>query len=166
MKIQKFDGRKRGLITYTNYQQAKSELLRITEENQLCPKLTGLQPTENECSYYSAGNCLGACINEETPEKYNERVLSLLKNLGFEKQSLLLIDRGRSTEERSVIWIENGSYKGYAFFNLNHQINRPEILKTIINPSQFHRESTHIIQNYLQKNKVLKTINLAPHSVN
>ncbi len=166
LKIEKSDGRKRSLITFSNYQQAKSELLRITQENQLCPKLTGLQPTSDDCSYYSIGKCLGACVMEEPSDEYNNRVLAAVNEQSFENQSMLIIDRGRETEDRSVIWIENGNYKGYAFFTLNHQINKPEILKTIINPTKYSRESEHIIQNYLRKNKVLKIINLAPHSVN
>ena len=166
LKIEKSDGREKALITFNNYQQAKSELLRITQENQLCPKLTDLESTSENCSYHSIDKCFGACVNEEAPEQYNDRVRAFLNQESFENQNMLLIDRGRETEERSVIWFENGTYKGYAFFNLNYQITRPEILRTIMNPTQHPRESQHIIQNYLRKNKVLKTINLTPDSVN
>jgi DNA polymerase-3 subunit epsilon len=79
---------------------------------------------------------------------------------------MLIIDRGREIEERSVILIENGVYKGYGFYNLNHQINNPEILKSIIIPMQNNRDAQHIIQSYLRRNKVLKTINLSAKTVN
>ncbi|SDX14249.1 exonuclease domain-containing protein [Aequorivita viscosa] len=164
LKIDKSDGRKKALITFSNYQQAKSELLRITQENELCPKLTGLQDSSENCSYYSIEKCAGACINNESPESYNKRVLDFLNKESFEKWNKLLIDRGRETEERSVIWIENGKYRGYAFYDLNYQITKPEILRTIINLVDHSRESQHIIQNYLRRNKTMKLINLSPIS--
>ncbi len=166
LKIDKSDGRKKALITFSNYQQAKSELLRITQENELCPKLTGLQDSSENCSYYSIEKCAGACINNESPESYNKRVLDFLNKESFEKWNKLLIDRGRETEERSVIWIENGKYRGYAFYDLNYQITKPEILRTIINLVDHSRESQHIIQNYLRRNKTIKTINLPSASSN
>ena len=79
---------------------------------------------------------------------------------------MLIIDRGREIDERSVILIENGIYKGYGFYNLNYQINNPEILKSIINPMQNNRDAQHIIQNYLRKNNVLKTVNLSTNTAN
>lgn len=165
LKIEKSDGRKKALITFSNYQQAQSELLRITQENQLFQNVNGLHPvSENNVSNLNEKS-LKAGLNEESVIDYNNRVREVLSEESFGNKNLLLIDRGRETEERSVIWIENGVYKGYAFYNLNHQINRPEILKTIINPVQHPRESQHIIQNYLRRNKTIKTINLAPNSV-
>ena len=73
---------------------------------------------------------------------------------------MLLIDKGRSIEEHSVILIENGTYRGYGFFNLNFQINNPEVLKSIINVMENNRDTKHIIQSYLRKNKVQKILKL------
>ncbi len=73
---------------------------------------------------------------------------------------MMIIDKGRSLEERSVILIENGVYKGYGFYNLNFQINNPDVLKTIINPMENNSDTQHIIQSYLRKYKVQKIINL------
>ena len=71
---------------------------------------------------------------------------------------MLIIDRGREVDEQSVILIEDGIYKGYGYFNLNFQINRPEVLRSIIVPMENNRDAQHIIQSYLRKNKRLKTI--------
>ena len=78
---------------------------------------------------------------------------------------MLIIDKGRDIDERSAILIENGKYIGFGFFNLNYQVNNPEVLKSIINPMQDNRDSQHIIQSYLRKNKGLKVVNLAPDTV-
>ena len=166
LKIEKADGRKKAITTFSNYQQAKSSLFKITDENQLCQKLTGLYSTSGACFNYSIKECYGACINKEAPQEYNDRVNSFLENRSYENKNMLIIDRGREIDERSVILIENGIYKGYGFYNLNYQINNPEILKSIINPMQNNRDAQHIIQNYLRKNSVLKTVNLSTNTAN
>jgi DNA polymerase-3 subunit epsilon len=166
LRIEKADGRRKAITTFTNYQQAKSQLFKITEENQLCQKLTGLHDTKTGCFQYSIKECYGACLQKEPPEAYNSRVQAFLEKYNYETQHMLIIDRGREVEERSVILIENGIYKGFGFYNLNHQINNPKILKSIITPMDNNRDAQHIIQNYLRKNKVLKTVNIASNTVN
>lgn len=166
LQIEKADGRKKAITTFSNYQQAKTALFKITEENQLCQKLTGLYETKKQCFNYTILECFGACINKESVTEYNNRVQTFLDKRSYENLNMLIIDRGRDVGERSVILIENGVYKGYGFYNLNHQINNPEILKSIINPMQNNRDAQHIIQNYLRRNKVLKTVNLSANMAN
>lgn len=166
LKIEKASKQKPAITTFTNYQQAKSSVYRYTEKYNLCQKLTGLHNTRGNCFNYTIKECEGACIQEEGPDAYNERVQQFLDDYSYENQHLLLIDRGRDVDERSVILIENGVYKGFGFYNLNYQINNPEILKSIITPMQNNRDAQHIIQSYLKKKKVLKVIQLATNPVN
>ena len=160
LKIEKSDARKKALITFTSFQQAKTVMFKITEENQLCQKLTGIHTTSNSCFAYNVKECKGACIGQEPTEEYNERVYSFIKRHAYENNSMLIIDKGRDVDERSVVFIENGVYKGYGYFNLNFQINNPEILKTLISPMKNNRDTQHIIQTYLRKNRVMKIVNL------
>lgn len=166
LKIEKADARKKAIVTFSNYQQAKTSVFKITEENQLCQNLTGLNNSDKVCFNYAIKECYGACIGKESIEEYNDRIKVFLERFSYENQNMIIIDRGREIEERSVILIENGIYKGYGFYNLNYQINNPEILKSIINPMHNNRDAQHIIHNYLRKNKVLKIVNLSTNSVN
>ena len=149
------------ITTFTNYAQAKSFLYKITDEFQLCQKLNHLEKTEGACFNYGIKTCLGACLNIEKPEKYNQRVQQFISKSSYQHQSMLIIDKGREIDEHSVILIENGEYKGYGFYNLNFQVNNPEVLKSIINPMENNRDTQHIIQNYLRKNKVQKIIDIS-----
>jgi DNA polymerase-3 subunit epsilon len=166
LKIEKADKNAEAITTFTNYQQAKSSLFRIAEENQLCQKLTGLYETKTGCFLHSLKECYGACMGEESPETYNDRVKNFLEKHSYENQHMLLIDKGRQIEERSVILIENGQYKGFGFYNLNYQINNVEILKSIISPMQNNRDAQHIIQSYLTRHKVLNIVKLSPNTRN
>ena len=165
LKIEKADGRKSAITTFSNYPQAKAALFKITEKNQLCQKLTGLSEHKKQCFNYTIKQCFGACINKEASDEYNNRVSAFLDKRSFENQNMLIIDRGRDLEERSVILIEKGIYKGYGFYNLNFQITNPEILKSIINPMQNTRNAQHIIQSYIRRNKMLKIVNLSSVSI-
>ena len=73
---------------------------------------------------------------------------------------MLIIDKGRNPQERSVVLIEKGIYRGFGYYTLNHQITNPEILKSIIRPMRNNRDAQHILQSYLRKRKVIKIINL------
>jgi DNA polymerase-3 subunit epsilon len=160
LRIEKADGRKNAITTFTNYQQAKSTVYKITEEFQLCQKLNGLHQTQQSCFSYGTKECYGACIGKENIEEYNGRVHQFMENNSYENNHMLIIDRGRDVDERSVILIENGIYRGYGYYNLNYQINNPDILRSIITPMANNRDAQHIIQSYLRKNKVLKIVNL------
>lgn len=165
LKIEKSDARKKAIITFSTFQQAKSVLFKITEENELCQKLTGLHKSSKGCFSYSVKECKGACLEQESFEEYNKRVLEFIKKNSYENNSMLIIDKGRDVDERSVVLIENGVYKGFGFYNLNFQINNIEILKSLISPMQNNRDSQHIIQTYLRKTRGLKVVHL-PHDTN
>ena len=158
LKLQKADGRKKEITSFTSIQEGKNALFRITSHYQLCQKLTGLYVTKSNCFQYSIKECDGACIGAISPAEYNTRVQNFIEKNSFENQNMLLIDKGRTISERSVVFIENGIYKGYAFYDLNYQINNIEILRNIIIPMQNNRDTKNIIQGHIRKNKTLKTI--------
>lgn len=158
LKLQKTDGRKKEITSYASLQEGKNALFFITDKYKLCQKLTGLYVTKKECFQYKIKECDGACIGEITPEEYNARVQNFITDYSFENKNMILVDRGRTLNERSAVLIENGVYKGYAFYDLNYQITNIEILKNILIPMQNNRDAKSIIQNYMRKNKSLKVI--------
>jgi DNA polymerase-3 subunit epsilon len=158
LKLQKADGRKKEIISFMTLQEGKNMLFHISSQFNLCQKLTGLQVSKTNCFQYTLKECDGACIGEVSFEEYNKRVLEFIETNSFENQNLMLIDRGRTVNERAAILVENGVYKGYAFYDLNYQINNIEILKNILIPMPNNRETRNIIQNHIRKNKTSKII--------
>ena len=156
--IQKADGRKKEITSYTSLQEGKNSLFKITDQFNLCQKINGLYDTKNACFKYKIKECDGACIGEVSPEEYNDRVQEFIESNLFENENMVIIDRGRSLQERSAVLIENGIYKGYCFYDLNYQITNIEVLKNIIIPMQINRDTRNIIQGYLRKHKVMKII--------
>ena len=158
LKVQKADGRKKEITSFTSIQEGKNMLFKITTEHQLCQKINGLYETKNGCFQLKIKECNGACLGKENPDDYNQRVEEFIKEMKFENNNMVVIDRGRKIDERSAVLIENGIYKGYCFFDLNYQVSNIEILKNIIIPMQNNRDIKTIIQGYLRRNKVMKII--------
>jgi DNA polymerase III subunit epsilon len=158
LTVEKADGRKKEITSFTSLQEGKNALFKITEKYNLCQKVNGLYDTKNGCFQYKIKECNGACLGEEAPETYNERVEEFINETAFENNNMVLLDRGRSFDERSAVLIENGVYKGYCFYKLNYQITNIDILKNIIIPMQHNRDVKTIIQSYLRKNKIFKII--------
>nr|WP_315210556.1 exonuclease domain-containing protein [uncultured Flavobacterium sp.] len=158
LKLQKADGRKKEITSFTSLQEGKNALFRITSHYNLCQKLTGLYVSKTNCFQYNIKECDGACVGEISPEEYNARVQEFIDKNSFENQNMVLVDRGRTINERSAVLIENGIYRGYAFYDLNYQINNIEILKNIIIPMQNNRDTRNIIQSHVRKSKTLKIV--------
>jgi DNA polymerase-3 subunit epsilon len=160
LHIDKADGRKKAITTFTNRQSAKSFLFKAVEDYNLCQKLVGLYPTKKSCFNYSIKQCDGACIQIENVTQYNCRIQALLTKNSYDNQNMVVIDKGRDIDERSAILIENGIFKGLGYFNLNYQINHIEVLRSVITPMENNRDAQHIIQNYIRRNKKLKIIEI------
>ncbi|AND65612.1 exonuclease [Flavobacterium covae] len=158
LKVLKADGRKKEITSFSSQLEGKNALFQITEKYQLCQKINGLYDTKKSCFQYDIKQCFGACIQKEAPDAYNLRVNEFISNHQFHNNTMVIVDKGRTLEERSAVVIENGIYKGYCFYDLNHQINTLQILKNILVPMQNTRDSRNIIQHYINKNKMLKLV--------
>lgn len=159
LNLRKADGRKKEIMAFTTAQEGKNALFRHTANYGLCQKLTGLYETKSHCFQHTINECDGACIGLISNAEYNARVQEFIAKNSFDNQNLILVDKGRTINERSAILIENGIYKGYAFYDLNYQVTNVEILKNIIIPMQNNRDTRNIIQNHIRKSKSIRTIN-------
>ena len=159
LKLQETDGRKKEIVSFAGITEARNAFKSITEKYNLCQKLNGIDSTNKEnCFGYELSTCNGACIGNEAPAEYNARVQEFINNNSFHNQTLIVIDRGRTINERSAILIENGVYKGYTFFNLNYQVTNIDILKNILVPMENNGDVKKIIQGYIRKKKALKIV--------
>lgn len=158
LKLQRTDARKKEVASFSTQVEGQSALYKITDKYVLCQKINHLEIVKTNCFPFDLNQCNGACISQEPPEDYNIRVEEFLQNNEYQNQNIIAIDRGRNLQERSAVLIENGIFKGYAFFDLNYQVSNIEILKNIIIPMKENRDNKNIILSYLKKKKVYKII--------
>ena len=140
------------LTTFSSRAEASSYLHSIVEKFQLCQKLTGLEKTSASCFGYQIKKCHGACVGLESVSSYNERVLNFVESLTFDNQEFFIVEPGRSKGEKSIIWIENGSYKGFGyvpFYALKESAKR---WKAFIDLRPEDKDSRTILRYFLRKN--------------
>lgn len=73
---------------------------------------------------YQIKECNGACIDREPIEQYNARVDAFLRKITFEKFTRLFEVTGRNENEKGLVYIENGVYKGFGFCPLKVDQNK------------------------------------------
>ncbi|GAL68679.1 DNA polymerase III epsilon subunit [Jejuia pallidilutea] len=160
LSVRKADNRKKPITTFSNLQSGKSFISKAISDYGLCQKLTGEYKTKSSCFNFDIKECNGACIGKESASDYNKRVLALIDKNSYANKNMVIIDKGRDVDERSAILIKDGVFQGLGFFNLNYQINNIEVLESIITPMQNNRDTQHIIQSYLRRNKKVKLITI------
>ncbi|TQI71445.1 DNA polymerase-3 subunit epsilon [Gramella sp. Hel_I_59] len=163
LKIGKAVSSRDRITTFSSLRSAKNSLTKWVEEYELCERLSGLHGGNGNCFAYTIKSCHGACVEEEQPETYNERVRELIDRYSYENKDMLLVGRGREVDEKSALLIEDGEFKGVGYFNLNHQINNLDIIRSIITPMNNNRDAEHIIQSFLRKKHQFKIIQLSIH---
>ena len=146
------------LATFSSAEEAKNVLYRLVEQYQLCQKLCGLYESREACFYHSIKKCKGACVGQESSAEYNERVTQALKTFEQKHQNFLVIDKGKKEDEKALVLVERGKYKGYGYVDVEFAGNSLEQLKENIQLYQDNRDVQQIIKSYLQKNKVEKLI--------
>ncbi|MCH2233798.1 MAG: GIY-YIG nuclease family protein [Crocinitomicaceae bacterium] len=139
---------------------AKRTLEYYVEQHSLCLKLTHLHDTKGECFNRSLKKCHGACVGEEGPNSYNERVIKVLNELKFDQESFLIVDKGRNKKEYSFVWMEEGNLRGYGFI-LRYLLKRnPKNFKKNLVTLDNNKDYQSIIRAQLNSNEKLEIIPL------
>ncbi len=148
------------LQVFKNRSDATKKLELWIEEFTLCENLTSLKKTKNACFAYGLKKCNGACLENEAPQEYNTRLLGIEERLQYPHKHMLIVDKGKSVDEKSFILIEDNTFKGYGYFKLNHQIKTLEAVKKRVISIDNNRDTQAIVQNFMQQKRYKKIINL------
>ena len=73
---------------------------------------------------------------------------------------MIIVDKGRNVDEKSVILIKDSNYLGFGYFSLNHQITNYNILESLISKVKTGNHYNKLIIAYIKKYKVEKIINI------
>lgn len=144
------------VLRMNSYNNAVRFLSLISEEYELCSKINEIYLGEGACLGYSVGECHGACIRQEAPESYNQRVNDFLGKVCLENKSLLIIGKGRSLSEKSFTWLKNGVCKGYGYFDLNNQIKTEELIRKRMIPIEENEDMNSMARGFLFSEKYLE----------
>jgi DNA polymerase-3 subunit epsilon len=137
---------------------AQQELMALTEKYFLCRKINGLYESTGACLQHTVGTCLGACIGMEESDSYNRRIREAVKQFEYMHPNMIILDKGRTLNEKSVVFIENGQYLGFGFIDLSYFDGSMDEFKACVKEHADNRDIQKIINGYLSKNKVEQVI--------
>lgn len=134
---------------------ARGKLMQLTENFFLCRRLTGLENKTGSCFYHQIQLCAGACQGAEPAPDYNERAFAALEKIGTGLEgSFFVVDAGRHPTEKSLVLIEDGTYKGFGYLN-EETASLPMVAwKDSIKEYPSNPEVQKIIQHFVLKKEV------------
>ena len=140
------------LSTADSMSAAKDVLHRMVEHHQLCQSKCDLHQMPGPCFHFHLHKCKGACTGSEAPELYNERSIEAIKRYSFHLESFFIVGKGRAVEERSIICIEKGQYKGFGYTDISISEPEPTQLREQIKSYPHNRDIQQILCTYLKRN--------------
>jgi DNA polymerase-3 subunit epsilon len=151
---------KKILNHYGSKSAARGHLSWIYHELSLCAGLCGLNDcSSGSCFYHQTGTCFGAACGHEDAEIYNERAMEgeeMLTRLF--KTNMLIITEGRNIEEKGIILIEDGHYRGFGYIANEEYFLGIEECKEAIQYTVPNPECNRIVLTWLEKYPHTKTV--------
>jgi DNA polymerase-3 subunit epsilon len=114
----------------------------------LCDTLCNLQTAAGPCNGYSDNYCEGACHGEEHHHNYNKKVINFQEEINDFAPSYLVIGKGRETDEKAFVFIEQNRLKGYGFFPSYNQYIEPELLRIHLQPLPHNEQVLRMVESF------------------
>lgn len=132
-------------LDFPTHSAARKFLFETYKMHELCPKLCGIQQCNEACYDYALHECKGACIGKESAKAYNQRLTEAIKHYKYNTANCLLLGNGRNPQEKSVVWVAEGIYRGYTFIGEDEAIEEINWQERI-SP----QASTAFVQHYIR----------------
>lgn len=90
--------------------------------------------------------------------KYNTYRKKNIATVVFNTDDMLIVDKGRHANEKSVLLIEGNIIKGTTFVDLAYQIENIDVLKTLISPVIDNLSTRLATKKYIERGKIDRII--------
>lgn len=139
------------LTHFNSFDEARSFMYRFIETYDLCPKFCGMQSSPGACFDHQVRKCKGVCAGVESIIDYNQRVEKALSSFEGSLETRMIIGEGREWNEKSVVLIENGIYKGFGYYDAALEMNSIEKALSVIKPFKHNADIQRIISGWKKK---------------
>lgn len=138
----------KALTTFKGFEAAREFMSSFIRKFDLCQKYCGINTGPGVCFDYQIKKCKGVCAGMEEFDSYNLRVQKALQSLNKLNETKMIIDEGRTFDEKSVVLIENGVYKGFGYFDASVQLSEPEEARNFIKPYKHNTDVQKILNAF------------------
>lgn len=140
------------LLTFYNRTLAREKLEEICAAFKLCPRFCSLQSNVEVCSHYKINTCEGICEGTEEVAGYNAKVSAAIQSLKNDKPTYIIYGQGRKTEEKSVVLVKEGRYRGYGYVDESDGFSKVEEIESYLDPKSHTYHTSQILRSYFKKN--------------
>jgi DNA polymerase-3 subunit epsilon len=138
------------LASFRSFDAAREFMFSLIEKFELCPRYCGMQTAAGACFDFQVKKCKGVCAGRETVARYNKRVRRAIESLQGGTETRLIVDEGRSFNEKSVVVVEKGMYRGFGYFDAGRPVETLEEALKIIRPAKHTSDTQRILSGALQ----------------
>ncbi|SFP91479.1 exonuclease domain-containing protein [Hymenobacter arizonensis] len=138
------------IIALGNQFKAQGFLYHKVAKYNLCQKMCGLYKTQGACFDYQVHRCQGACMGLEPPETYNLRVDEAIDSISYEHDTFVVIGPGRTELEKTIVLVENGSYRGFGYVDETFSARKLADFRDAIKPYNDNKDIQQIIRLHLR----------------
>jgi len=150
------------LARFKNKKEALKQIKNWTLNHHLCPR-SEPKLSASKCENYDQKKCNGACLGLEAASEHNQRIREIFSAWQYPHADFLYIDKGRSVGEYSFLYFSENTFRGYGYYELNHQIKDQKQLEKRLIPIKENKDIKQIICNFIGRKKYLKIIPLTQH---
>lgn len=150
----------RALCSFASHLAAKNKLLEWIEDYALCLVFTGITEEKHLCFNYQIRKCFGICQEKESIQDYNSRAEKILEKHLLPIRDFVLLDKGRTANEKSFVISANGHYAGYGYFDESDGIRDVNELRGFLSNSVYYPDADEFLKSWIRNKmpgKLIKT---------
>lgn len=149
------------LYSFNSISEGYRLLQKLIHQFELCPHLCFVSRRGTCIDDEGSGLCHGACKGVECASDYNRRVHEAMAGIKALLPSFLLVDGGRTQEERSVIRMNAGRLDGMGYVSGDMNLSDGEALRPFLELYPSNDYIRNIIMDYAAKHpeRVMQGLN-------
>lgn len=150
-KIVTVDESENCLLSFTGYGGARERLDQFIDKYELCLRYCALTGEESVCFNHQIKSCRGICAEKEDKETYNQRVQKIIEQYSFKEKDFAILDKGRTSDEVSVVLVEEAHYAGFGYYNTFEQLSDPQELKGFVKRAPYYPDADDLIRHFVKQ---------------
>lgn len=155
-KIVPCDEAESPIVSFNTYSTARERLEQWIETYTLCLQYCGLREEGSSCFNHQIKKCNGVCAGTEEIEEYNKRAWKLLDEYLYAETDFVIVEKGRTREERSVILIQDRKYAGYGYIDQYTQLGSVNEIRDLVKVKNYYPDTNDLVRSWCKKNKFRK----------
>lgn len=158
LKIVPYEEAEKPLMSFNTAFAARERMDAWIDEYELCLRYCGLTSEEAVCFNHQIKKCNGICAGMEPKDDYNKRAKQLIEKFSLGSRDFVILDKGRRTDEVSLVLVENGHYAGYGYYESYEQVRSAEEFKGFVGHRTYYPDADDLIRYFIKqgRRKIIK----------